>query len=90
MSRNLFGLTLSAQQALALSLARDLLGRRHVRIDVEADGPRGKAIALDKAGRSATDTLRALAHEAIAEADRRDGAMLSAMLRIAIPPAGQP
>jgi len=80
-ARNLFGLTLSAQQSLALSLARDILGGRHVRIDVAADAARGKAIGLDKTGAIASTTLRGLAAEAMAKADAESSPMISAILR---------
>lgn len=79
--RNLFGLTLTASQNLAISLARDVLGKRYVRIDIAADAARGKAVGLDKTGAAATATLRALAAEAVAEADRSAAQTISAMLR---------
>jgi hypothetical protein len=80
-TRGLFNLTLSAQQSLALSQVRDVLGNRFVRIDVAADGARGKAVALDKTGLIASATLRGLAAEALAEADRKAGPMISTFLR---------
>lgn len=87
-ARGLFNLTLSAQQSLALSQARDVLGNRFVRIDVAADGPRGKAIALDKTGVAASATLRSLAAEALSEADRKAGPMISSVLRKRPAPRG--
>jgi patatin-like phospholipase/acyl hydrolase len=80
-TRGLYTLTLNAQQSLALSQVRDILGNRFVRIDIAADGARGKAIALDKTGMIASATLRGLAAEALSEADRKAGPMISAVLR---------
>jgi hypothetical protein len=80
-TRGLFNLVLSAQQSLALSQVRDVLGSRFVRIDVAADGARGKAVALDRTGSTATATLRGLAAEALAEGDRKAGPMISTFLR---------
>lgn len=81
MARNLFGLTLAAQQSLALDLARDLLGNRYVRVDVDADASRAAKIGLDKAGPTASDALRGLAGQALAAADERDRSMIAAILR---------
>lgn len=82
-ARNLFGLTISAQESLALSMAKELLGNRYVRIDAVADAKREKAIGLDKAGHTATTTLKGLAAEAIDDVDRdsTSGPMLSTLLR---------
>jgi predicted acylesterase/phospholipase RssA len=79
--RNLFGLTVAAQQSLAIDLVRDLLGGNYVRIDAVADRKRSKAIALDRADRPATETLRELAREALEEARRTRGGDIAAMLR---------
>jgi hypothetical protein len=81
MGRNLFGLTVGAQQELSLTLVRDLLGDRFLRIDAVPDNARSKVIALDKADKTATVTLRELARKAIDETDRNRGADLAAFLR---------
>jgi predicted acylesterase/phospholipase RssA len=80
-ARNLFGLTLGAQQSLALDMVRELLADNFLRIDILADKDRAKAIALDKAGAAATSTLKGLAQEAMEETGRTRGADLAAMLR---------
>jgi predicted acylesterase/phospholipase RssA len=80
-ARNLFGLTVGAQQELSLGLVRDLLGERFLRVDVSPDSARAKAIALDKADHTATETLRELAKQAIGDVDRQRGADLSSFLR---------
>jgi Patatin len=80
-ARNLFGLTLAAQQSLALSTASDILGNRFVRIDVAADPARGRAIGLDRTGEAASATLKGLAAEALEDSNRKAGTMISAMLR---------
>jgi hypothetical protein len=80
-ARNLFGLTVGAQQELSLGLVRDLLGERFLRVDVTPDSARAKVIALDKANSTATATLRELAKQAIDEVDRQRGADLAAFLR---------
>ncbi len=81
MVRNLFGLTVTAQQNLAVSLSSDLLGHRAVRIDYAADQNRGKAIGLDKAGAIASDTLRGLATQALDSAFKVNGGTIKSMLR---------
>lgn len=81
MARNLFGLTVTAQQNLAVSLSSDLLGHRAVRIDYTADAQRGKVIGLDKAGSTATDTLKGLAAQALDSAFRANGGAIKSMLR---------
>ncbi|MBY3155210.1 patatin-like phospholipase family protein [Rhizobium laguerreae] len=80
-ARNLFGLTVGAQQELSLGLVRDLLGERFLRVDVTPDSARAKVIALDKADQTATATLRELAKLAIEDVDRQRGADLAAFLR---------
>jgi hypothetical protein len=80
-ARNLFGLTVGAQQELSLGLVRDLLGERYLRIDVTPDSVRAKVIALDKADSTATATLRELSRQAIEDADRQRGGDLAAFLR---------
>jgi hypothetical protein len=79
--RNLFGLTVGAQQALAVELTRSLLGDRYLRIDVAPDAARAKAVALDKADKTATATLLELAREALSQADVARGGDLAAFLR---------
>nr|WP_284706769.1 CBASS cGAMP-activated phospholipase [Neorhizobium tomejilense] len=79
--RNLFGLTVGAQQELSVELVRSLLGKRYLRIDIAPDAARAKAVALDKADTKATVTLLQLATEAIDEADRTRGADLASLLR---------
>lgn len=79
--RNLFGLTVGAQQELSVSLVRSLLGDRYLRMDFTPDAARSKAIALDKADATATATLMTLASQAIAETDRSRGGDLAAILR---------
>jgi patatin-like phospholipase/acyl hydrolase len=81
MARNLFGLTVTAQQNLAVSLSADLLGHRAVRVDYTADATRGKVIGLDKAGATATDTLRGLAAQALDSAFKANGGTIKSMLR---------
>ncbi len=81
MARNLFGLTVSAQQHLATSLSADLLGHRAVRIDYTSDAQRGKVIGLDKAGATATDTLKGLAAQALDSAFKANGGAIKSMLR---------
>lgn len=80
-ARNLFGLTVGAQQELSLGLVRDLLGERYLRIDVTPDSARAKAIALDKANSTATATLRELSKQALDDVDRLRGGDLAAFLR---------
>ncbi|MCV9964302.1 CBASS cGAMP-activated phospholipase [Pararhizobium sp. BT-229] len=80
-ARNLFGLTVGAQQELSLGLVRDLLGERYLRIDVTPDNARAKVIALDKADGTATATLRELSKQAMEDADRQRGGDLAAFLR---------
>lgn len=82
--RNLFGLTIAAQQELSVDLVQGLLGERYLRIDKAADGARSKAIALDRADPTATKTLRQLASEALDEVDRERGSDLAAILRHAV------
>jgi predicted acylesterase/phospholipase RssA len=79
--RKLFGLTIAAQQALATQLVHELLGSHNIRIDMRPDPARGQAIALDQANVPASDTLKGLASEALADVTQRSGADLSAMLR---------
>ncbi|MFB9980178.1 CBASS cGAMP-activated phospholipase [Mesorhizobium kowhaii] len=79
--RDLFGLTVTAQQALAVGLVRELLGSRYVRIDILPDKRRGKAIGLDKAGRTAADTLKELARRALEDVSEQRGSDVAAMLR---------
>ncbi|KQS78831.1 hypothetical protein ASG25_09360 [Rhizobium sp. Leaf384] len=81
MARNLFGLTVAAQQNLAVSLSSDLLSHRAVRIDYAADHNRGKVIGLDKAGSTASDALRGLAVQALDSAFRANGGTIKSMLR---------
>jgi patatin-like phospholipase/acyl hydrolase len=81
MARNLFGLTVAAQQNLAVSLSTDLLGHRAVRVDYTSDARRGKVIGLDKAGETATDTLKGLASQALDSAYRTSGGTITSMLR---------
>jgi patatin-like phospholipase/acyl hydrolase len=81
MARNLFGLTVTAQQNLAVSLSSDLLGHRAVRVDYAADGKRGDVIGLDKVDTVATDTLKGLATQALEGAYRTNGGAIKAMLR---------
>ncbi len=64
MARNLFGLTVTAQQSLAVSLAADLLGYRPSASTTRPMPARGRVIGLDKAGATATDTLKGLAPQA--------------------------
>lgn len=85
LTRDLFGLTLAAQQELSIALAKELLGRRFIRIDFKPDKSRGGAIALDKAGLSATVTLKGLAKQSLDEAHIAYGAELQSMLRHAAP-----
>lgn len=83
--RNLFGLTVGAQQDLSVSLVRSLLADRYLRLDFTPDAARSRAVALDKADATATVTLLTLAGQALDEADRSRGADLAAFLRHTAP-----
>ena len=65
LGRNLFGLTIAAQQALALDLATEMLGQGLVRIDASPDAAKASATGLDRADAAATGALRGLAAEAL-------------------------
>jgi predicted patatin/cPLA2 family phospholipase len=67
-AKRLFELVLTAQQSLAVEQSRLVLGDdNYLRIDAIASSDQMAAIALDKAGKRATDTLRSLANATVDE-----------------------
>lgn len=79
--RDLFGLTIGAQEILAVTTAVSLLGQRHIRIDSVPDAAQAPRIGLDVTGKDAVTILSTLARNAIEEADRTRGGDLAAILR---------
>lgn len=59
--RQLFQSTMAAQESLAASQCRSILGSRYLRIDNVPQGKQAEAVALDKADVEATTTLQSLA-----------------------------
>jgi uncharacterized protein len=59
-------LTLAAQQALAVQLAKSLLGDRYLLLNQEPSPKQARTLGLDNASAKATTTLRLLADEAVA------------------------
>lgn len=79
--RDLFGLTIGAQEILAVTTAVALLGQRHIRIDAVPDPAQAPRIGLDVTGKDAVSILITLARNAVEEIDRTRGGDLAAILR---------
>ena len=79
--RNLFGLTIAAQEHLAVDLSKELLPGRFTRIDLKPDKNTGKVIGLNKATSRAASTLTSMAGRALAESKRESGPEITALLR---------
>ena len=59
----LFGLTLSAQEALVDFMLKHRLGERYIQLDDDLTDARARAVALDKATPAAIEVLTGSAHE---------------------------
>ena len=71
-ARRLFDVTTSAQEKLSIELAMDILGDRHIRIDLPPSLAQQKAVGLDVANPVAANTLFDLAREALNRLARDD------------------
>jgi uncharacterized protein len=80
-ARRLFDVTTSAQEALSIQLARELLGDRHIRIDTVPSPDQQRVLQLDASDETATGTLLQLADRALDELPNAMQGLVDAMLR---------
>ncbi|WJG08095.1 CBASS cGAMP-activated phospholipase [Aliiglaciecola sp. LCG003] len=73
---DLFQFTLHCQEQLAIMQARDLLGKRYIRINPVPSTKQSDYIALDKANHNASNVLETLARSAILDLSPTDKTML--------------
>ena len=71
-SHNLFDFTLHCQEQLAVLQAKDMLGKRYVRINPTPSAKQSDFIALDKANEKASGTLETLSDSAILNLSSED------------------
>ena len=80
-ARRLFDVTTSAQEALSIQLARELLGDRHIRIDAIPSPDQIRVLSLDATNKTATGTLLQLADSALDKLSPGTRGLVDAMLR---------
>jgi predicted acylesterase/phospholipase RssA len=78
--KDLFLLTISAQQHLAVSLAADALRGRYLRLDAAPSAAQIASIGLDRTGKEACDTLKLLAYQTVRAAEEKNAAFLRLLL----------
>jgi hypothetical protein len=81
LERRLFDVTTAAQEGLSIQLAREVLGDRHIRVDVTPTAAQQAAIGLDITDQSATRTLLQIAEQALPQLPLGSLSLLDAILR---------